>query len=336
MSLEKQVTAFRDPGEAAIVPLSHLGILEVKGKGAETLLQGQTSAQVGLAKGGFAPLTCFCTAKGRMLANAQLWQVSAEHYRLMLSRDLLASLHRHLEKFAPFYQAELKVQDDLILMGIVGEALGREVAEHYGMELPGASWHQANSNDQRTQLVRHPGEEPRWVLCSGDKRALTPAGIATPLSDPASWQAMDIQSGLAWLTADQQDRFLPQMFNWEALGGISFKKGCYTGQEVVARAHFRGQVKKRLARARVMAESLPEIGAIVCNDEGKAVGEVVAAVAYPQGATDILAVLSTQASETIQASETPAALTVGNSAVELLPLPYAIERVDPESLVQGL
>ncbi len=98
-------------------------------------------------------------------------------------------------------------------------------------------------NDEHTCALRYPGESPRWLLCFDQAELSAGATIEDDELSRNAWQLEDIRSGLAWLTDAQQDHFLPQMLNWEALGGISFKKGCYTGQEVVARAHFRGQVK---------------------------------------------------------------------------------------------
>ncbi len=136
----------------------------------------------------------------------------------------------------------------------------------------------------------------------------------------------DIQAGLAWLDADQRDSYLPQMINWEALGGISFKKGCYTGQEVVARAHFRGQVKKRLFRAQLEGDSLPAPGASITDANDKPKGEVLAAELDAYGQAELLAVLSTK--------EDIGPLSVNGQAVKLLKLPYPIERVDPETLAK--
>src|SRR5699024_427929 len=144
------------------------------------------------------------------------------------------------------------------------------------------------------------------------------------LVDTADCCQQDIRAVLAWRPPAHQDALLLQMINWEALGGISFKKGCYTGQEVVARAHFRGQVKKRLAHARTGTEQLPELGASVVDSEGKNRGDIVAAELDGQGGTELLVVLNTNADL--------GPLSVDGQAVEILPLPYAVERVDPEEL----
>lgn len=310
-----------------VTPLVHLGVLDVTGADAERFLQGQTSAQVGLADGDFAPLTVFCTPKGRMLANAQLLRVAEGHYRLLMHRGLVQPLAEHLGKFAAFYKTELRVRDDLALIGLVGRE-APALAEVRLDLAPPAIWHQTGDAD--VQLLAHPGPLPRLMICLPTERASTLWPQLTRQASPvgnAVWCLQDIQAGLAWLTPDHRDALLPQMINWEALGGISFKKGCYTGQEVVARAHFRGQVKKRLARAQLEGSELPAPGSPVETADGKAVGEVLAAELDAYDQAEILAVLSTK--------EDLGPLRVADQAFKQLKLPYPIERLDPEILAQG-
>lgn len=309
------------------VRLNHLAALDVKGADAEKFLQGQTSAQVNLADGHFAPLTCFCTPKGRMLANAQLMRLGEEHFRLLLSSTLLENLANHLKKFAAFYKAELVSLPDLTVIGASDGA--SSLADQLGLALPDTIG--THTHNTEACALRYPGEAtPRWLLCF-DKDANIEM---TPDQDDQAalnlWQLEDIRSGLTWVTDAQQDHFLPQMLNWEALGGISFKKGCYTGQEVVARAHFRGQVKKRLMRLSVASASLPEVGASVVNGDDKAVGEVVVSAFNPQGGIEMLAVMSTKV------TEQTLPLYLAGAPATLLTLPYAIERVDPEQLAVSL
>ncbi|TVP48041.1 MAG: folate-binding protein [Halomonas sp.] len=304
------------------VRLNHLAALDVKGVDAEKFLQGQTSAQVNLANGQFAPLTCFCTPKGRMLANAQLLRIGDDHFRLLLSHSLLDSLANHLKKFAAFYRAELIPMPDFSFIGASEEASA--LAEQFNLALPQQVG--THSTSDQHCVIRYPGETPRWLFCFDSHINGNDIQVDDDEATRNAWQLEDIRNGLAWLTDVQQDHFLPQMLNWEALGGISFKKGCYTGQEVVARAHFRGQVKKRLMRASVKAESLPAVGASVVNSDDKAVGEVVVSAADEQGSVELLAVMSTKVAE----EATP--LFLAGKPLTLLPLPYAIERVDPEQL----
>ncbi|MDN3520914.1 CAF17-like 4Fe-4S cluster assembly/insertion protein YgfZ [Halomonas ramblicola] len=308
----------------AMAPLVHMGVLDVVGPDAEKFLQGQASAPANLADGHFAPLTVFCTPKGRMLANAQLLRVAPERFRLILHRGLVAGLAEHLGKFAAFYKAELTPRDDLALIGLIGREATALAEVRLDIEPP-ATWHQAGDDD--TQLLAHPGPRPRLLACLPAERAAALwsrlAEQATPVGN-AVWGLHDIQAGLAWLTPAHRDALLPQMINWEALGGISFKKGCYTGQEVVARAHFRGQVKRRLMRAQLDGGLLPELGSPVEDENGKAVGEVLAAELDAYDEAEILAVVSTK--------EDLGPLRVAGQRLKQLKLPYPVERLDPESL----
>ncbi|TDB05555.1 CAF17-like 4Fe-4S cluster assembly/insertion protein YgfZ [Halomonas marinisediminis] len=319
----------RDPARQAldgtvVTPLVQFGVLDVTGIDAEKFLQGQASTQLALVDGDFAPLTVFCTPKGRMLANAQLLRVAEEHYRLIMHRDLVDSLAEHLRKFAVFYKVELATRQDLALIGLVGQEAGALAEVRLGVAPP-SIWHQ--SGDAETQLLAHPGPRQRLL-------ALLPASRATEIwrrlvdqatpVDNAVWCLHDIQAGLAWLTAQHRDALLPQMINWEALGGISFKKGCYTGQEVVARAHFRGQVKRRTMRGQLEGAVLPEIGCPVVDSREKSVGEVLAAERDAYDQAEVLVVMSTK--------EDMGPLSVAGQKLKLLKLPYPVERLDPEIL----
>lgn len=314
---------------AATAPLTHLAALDIHGANAASFLQGQTSAQVNLADGHFAPLTCFCTPKGRMLANGQLLRMAEGHYRLVLAASLVEPLMAHLKKFAPFYKVELAAAD-VVLLG-ASEADAGTLADALGLELPEAAWQQRNTANAEAHALCYPQgvdatDTYRWVF------SLTRAEAARVDAQAGAthWQLADIRRGLVWLDTDQQDTYLPQMLNWEALGGISFKKGCYTGQEVVARAHFRGQVKKRLSLGYLDAATPPENGASVTTaEEGKNLGNVVASAAMENGQYAVLAVLNTRPLE-----QSPA-LELNGHSLTLTELPYVIERVDPEALADN-
>lgn len=310
--------------ETVLQPLVHFAILEIRGNDAERFLQGQTSAQLTLADGNFAAPTSFCTPKGRMLANGQLMRREEGCYWLLLDAGLVEPLRQHLAKFAPFYKVELTARDDLAIIGLTGRDAPALIETRLDVTPP-TTWQQMALGEGL--VLRHPGSLPRLVLCLPTAEAIEAwdalARNATPVGN-AVWQWQDIQAGLAWLDVSLQDSYLPQMFNWEALGGVSFKKGCYTGQEVVARAHFRGQVKKRLVRAQLEGATLPAVGDEVIDAEGKARGEVVAAALDGYGQAEILAVLTTR--------ETAEPLTVGEQRLKRLKLPYPVERLDPEAM----
>ncbi|QHD49917.1 MULTISPECIES: folate-binding protein YgfZ [Halomonadaceae] len=315
------MTMEKTPPSSA-VRLNQYAALDIKGADAETFLQGQTSAQVGLANGTFAPLTCFCTPKGRMLANGQLYRLATDHFRLVLDASLANDLVQHLKKFAAFYKAELTVAEHVVFAG--ANEPSDDLAHHLNVTLPEQPYTHATSASGTA--LRLPGS-PRWLFMFEDEPQDVVIDSEALLN---AWKLADIRSGLAWLTAAQQDQFLPQMLNWEALGGISFKKGCYTGQEVVARAHFRGQVKKRLVHARANTASLPELGASLVDESGKSLGEVVSSASSDDQHIELLAVMNTKVMEealNVYWQETPLTLQT---------LPYPIERLDPEQLAAQL
>jgi len=308
----------------ACVRLSYLAVLDVQGDGAEQFLQGQTSAQVSLADSHFAPLTCFCTAKGRMMANGQLIRLASDHIRMLLSASLVEPLMTHLQKFAPFYKVTLSAGEDITVLG-ANQPQAENMAQAFSMALPTTPWQQVSDGHQRSILAYPPGSDSagyRWLFILPD------ADDANwPAKDQlANWQLADIRRGLVWLDGEHQDKYLPQMINWEALGGISFKKGCYTGQEVVARAHFRGQVKKRLWRGSVNSTATLPIGSGIQDDNERSVGEIVTSCINEKNEAEFLAVINTKAID----NQLP--LSTNGQAVELASLPYEIERLDPEQL----
>lgn len=313
--------------ENALVALTHLKVLECEGPDAARFLQGQTSANIDHANGEFAPLTAFCTPKGRMIANAELLRVAADRYWLLLDVSLSEPLAAQLGKYAPFYKITLRRRDDLALFGLIGSPADVDDLP----ELPEAEWHMA-LNDEIVAL-RQPARIPRWVLAMPEEPAIAIWNRLAAKAGPAGnrlWQRLDIDAGIAWLNAEHSDALLPQMINWEALGGISFRKGCYTGQEVVARAHFRGQVKRRLQIARIAGGTPPSQGSEIRTAAGKRVGEVFQAQAADDAAScEALIVISTGI------DEDTTALYVDERELTRRPLPYALERLDPESAVAG-
>ena len=128
-----------------------------------------------------------------------------------------------------------------------------------------------------------------------------------------------LRAGMADITSETTDQFIPQMLNLDLLDFISFKKGCYTGQEVVARAHYLGAVKRRMYLLALSTDSVPASGQTLSNSEGKQLGTIVNAEANEQGQVEALAVLSTSGTEinTVVLGQT-------EISVELLNLPYEL------------
>jgi len=284
--------------ENFIATLDHLGSLRFSGQDAEVFLQGQLSCDVSEVRPGLSSHGAYCSAKGRMLANFLLWR-EQDGFAMVLSRDLGASVQKQISKFV--LRSKVKVADasDIVLVGAAGAQ-----AESLLAAAPGQS---VRLNDGRL-IVALPAEGAAGVL-----RGLS-------LGDAARWRWLDIRSGVPLIKAATQDQFVPQMANLELIGGVSFEKGCYTGQEIVARTQHLGRVKRRMFLANVPAPA--QAGdALYSDDLGDQVGgTVLNAEASPEGGYDLLAVIQTGSQERstvrLKARDGP--------ALRFLPLPYAV------------
>lgn len=303
-----------------ITPISHLGVIRAVGADAASFLHGQLSNDFALLKFDQARLAAFCTAKGRMLASFIGFRRSADEIVLICDRSLLAPTLKRLSMFV--LRAQCKLSDataDFALYGLTGQA-----AQHHA-GAAAAPWTLSQQGDAHV-LALYPA--------AGNQRALWigPAGQAPEgqLMSEDLWQWSEVQSGVATLSAPVVDAFVPQMLNYESLGGVNFKKGCYPGQEVVARSQFRGTLKRRAYL--VHAEQALSVGQEVFSAEDleQATGTVVQAAAAAQGGWD--AIVSMQiASSTRDDLFAHAALADGQSAdagkgigLQVLPLPYEL------------
>ncbi len=293
--------------DSGVTPLNHLGVIRVAGEDAAKYLHGQLTQDFALLDLQQARLAAFLNAKGRMLASFVAFKRSDTEVLLVCARDLLAPTLKRLSMFV--LRAKAKLSDataDFALYGLLGDAARGALSE--GDE----PWAKADVGN--ASVVR------LYPAC-GQARALYVAPAASPA--PAGpqlaeslWLWSEVHSGIATLTAPVAEAFVPQMLNYESVGGVNFKKGCYPGQEVVARSQFRGTLKRRCYLAR--APSALAVGAEVFaqGDAEQPVGTVVQAAATPGGGVDALV--------SLQIAAAGAALQVRGVALELLPLPYAL------------
>ena len=303
-----------------ITPLSHLGVIRAVGADAASFLHGQLSNDFALLQFDQARLAAFCTAKGRMLASFIGFKRSADEIVLICDRSLLAPTLKRLSMFV--LRAQCKLRDataDFALYGLSGQA-----AEQYA-SAGAAPWALQQQGDAHVLTLYPAASNPRalWVAPAG----VVPEG---PTLSEGLWQWSEVQSGVATLSAPVVDAFVPQMLNYESLGGVNFKKGCYPGQEIVARSQFRGTLKRRAYVAH--AEQALSVGQEVftAEDLEQATGTVVQAAAAPDGGWD--AIVSMQiASSTRDDLFAHTALAEGQSAdagkgiaLQILPLPYEL------------
>ena len=290
-----------------ITPLTHLGVIRAQGDEAAKFLHGQLTQDFALLGPQQARLAAYLSPKGRMLASFIACQRSATEVLLVCSRDLLAATLKRLSMFVLRTKVKLTdASDEFALYGLAGDAL----ISIAGSAFP--AWSKADFDDQILVHLYPALGQPRglWIAPQGSP---APQGQAL---DAALWAWGEVRSGVATLSAPLVETFVPQMLNYESVGGVNFKKGCYPGQEVVARSQFRGQLKRRTYLAH--SPSALAVGAEIftAEDAEQAVGLVVQSAPAPAGGWDALVCLQTHASS--------ADLRAGPAPLALQPLPYAL------------
>jgi folate-binding protein YgfZ len=293
-----------------IAPLPHLGVIRVEGEDAAKFLHGQLTQDFALLDLQHARLAAFLSPKGRMQASFVGFKRSTTEVLLVCSRDLLAPTLKRLSMFV--MRAKAKLTDasaDYALFGLIGNAI-ESIA---GSVQP--AWTKADSGAASIVHLYPALGQPRalWVA-----PATEPAPAGTTL-DTALWQWSEVQSGVATLTAPVVDAFVPQMLNYESVGGVNFKKGCYPGQEVVARSQFRGTLKRRAYIAHADAPMAAGAEIFAASDLEQPCGTVVQVAPAPGGGVDALV--------SLQIAATQEALQVGAAdgvPITLCPLPYPL------------
>jgi tRNA-modifying protein YgfZ len=294
-----------------VCSLSHLGVIRVEGEDSTRFLQGQLTQDFSLLDSDHARLAAFCTAKGRMTASFIGIKRSDSEIWLICSRDLLAATLKRLSMFV--LRAKVKLSDaseDFSLHGLVGTSASNASAKVQG---PWSLGHQGSAS--LVQLYPANGVARALRIAAAGEPA--PVGPALSLE---YWLWTEVRSGVATLSAPVAELFVPQMLNYESVGGVNFKKGCYPGQEVVARSQFRGAIKRRafVAQCTQALSAANEIFDL--TDPSQPCGVVVQAAPSPLGGYDaIVSIQITSAEGT--------GLRLGHAdgpPLVLLPLPYAL------------
>ena len=294
-----------------VVRLPHLGVIQAQGDDAVKFLHGQLTQDFSLLDLHTARLAALCSPKGRMLASFIGFKRAGGEVLLVCHQDLLAQTLKRLCMFVLRAKVKLSdASDQFALYGLLGDTT-KTIAEQ-----PTITGAKADL-EQGTLINLHPaGTTPRQLwLCSTDSPA--PAGPSATLD---AWLWGEVRSGVATLSAAVVEAFVPQMLNYESVGGVNFKKGCYPGQEVVARSQFRGTLKRRtyLVHSPVALKAGDPV--FSPTDPEQPAGTVVQAAVAPQGGFDALVSLQVAAVE----GGTLHVEGVQGPTVTLLELPYAL------------
>ena len=226
---------------AGEVSLEHLGVIRARGADATKFLQGQLTndvAALGLAQ---ARLAGFCSAKGRLQASFIVWKSAEDEVLLACSASVLAATLKRLSMFV--LRAQCKLSDATTEVPLHGQ-VGSVAAQSLGAM---RAWEKRDDNGAGVMRLPDAAGVARCIVAgTAGAAAASPSAAASSSLSLDHWRWLEVQSGIPTIEAATVDRFVPQMLNFEVLGGVDFQKGCYPGQEVVARSQYRGTIKRRM------------------------------------------------------------------------------------------
>jgi tRNA-modifying protein YgfZ len=267
-----------------VVPLTDLGLISASGDDASHFLHGQLTNDVEHLGPSQAQLAGYCSAKGRLLATPLMWK-SSDAIVLQVPRDILPALQKRLQMFVLRAKVKLAdISDQYPQLGLGGQAAASALSKWFPV-LPAAPYAKVDTEQGTLIRVADAFDVPRYVWIASLEmaknvwpelsRQLKPAGTDT-------WHLTSIRAGVPQITLPTQEQFVPQMINFEIIGGVNFKKGCYPGQEIVARSQYLGKLKRRMMLASVdMPEGAPAAGTEVFSsaDPSQPCGMIVNAAA---------------------------------------------------------
>jgi hypothetical protein len=317
---------------AVVCDLAHNALIAFEGPDAEGFLHSQLSSDVESLSMDRCQLSTYNSPKGRVLATLLLWRCD-DGIVLQLPAAIAESTRRRLSMFILRAKVRASLADERFVRIGVGGPNARTVLTAAGLQPPDADFalvrrkqvrHGENLVDIELAM-RLPGGRYELLVTNADAAISTWHSLvahgATPAA-PATWRWLTLSSGVADVVAETQDQFVAQMLNYELIGGVSFTKGCYPGQEIVARTQYRGEIRRRtlLAHAADGNEPAPAQAIFNAVTPDQAVGAVVNAAPSPKGGFDLLACLHTE----LAAAANLHLGKVGGPRLELLTLPYSL------------
>ncbi len=303
-------------GGVVLCDLSHEGLILVSGDDAAPFLHNQLSNDVQALTEGDAQWTSWCSPKGRMLVTPLLWR-GKQGYFFQLPRALQAAIQKRLQMF--ILRSKVKLDDmsaDWIKLGVAGDGAKANIHALFGA-VPEVMKSLHNHLGRVIRLSANRFE----IIASAENAATiwqTLSASATKVGAPV-WDLLAIRDGVIEVLPETQDQFVPQMANFELIGGVNFKKGCYPGQEIVARTQYRGILKRRMVRVHGEGDA-PKLGEGVQSPEfgEQSAGHIANVAAAPGGGFDALVVAQI---DSIKADSLRLANGVG---LKIVSLPYQV------------
>lgn len=302
------------PTDTWISPLADFSALEVAGPDAQKFLQGQLSCDVNAVNDNHASLGSHCNPQGRMVSNFRLYRPELDKFVLVMRNSLLEIAQKQLQKYIVFSKANVTNVSPFYALGLHGPAASQIIADLF--EVCPREANGAVQNALGTAVQVDNAKQSYEIFLSPEHLAES-LSIVLPqvrLCEPSEWEAVLIEQGILYLEGSQSGEHIPLVINWDALGGVSFKKGCYTGQEIVARLHYRGKAKRHLRHFSLPSDtSVDDQRQIIASDTGNAIGEIVR-VAHTKNLTSLLSILNLSSNEalpTLHIDHSGPALTEG-------------------------
>lgn len=262
------------PAGQQLIPLPDVRLIQVAGGEAAAFLQNLLTNDVNALQVNQAQLSGFCNPKGRLLTIFQLIR-REQDFLIALPADLAEAIAQRLTMFKLRSKVDITLVDDLHVLGLVNpeSAIG-----------PDTDW-QGQETGQGL-IIRQPDEPPRFLLIADQNGIREVAGWQEKgwqIGSDAYWQLLNIEAGLPMVFGDSKEAFTPQQVNLDLVDGVSFKKGCYPGQEVVARLHYLGSPSRRMFLGTIHDSQLPGVNSTVTDADGNTLGHVVQAQFASEG-----------------------------------------------------
>ena len=309
--------------------IRYYGLLSISGPDTSKFLQGQTTCDVDLVTCSHSTLGAYCTPKGRVISSFLLASKEPDEYLLRLRKSVLQSTQSVFSKYIVFSKAEQEVKSDLyVCICLAGETAKNTIQSLFNVatsDIYQTSW----LNDNFTiQLDTDGLIHECWILKSELEQLWPRLSKGLKLQGSRFWELLAISRGSGEVSEHTVDMFIPQMLNYQITGAVSFNKGCYTGQEIVARMQYKGKLKRPMYRVKIAANrgelvagsNLYPTAPKFSNDTTpSSIGNIVNIVNLSDGSSEALAVISSK-----NFDDTGVVAGERQYPVEILPLPYPI------------
>lgn len=302
--------------------LPDFGLIRASGEDCEHFLQGQLTNDLTEVTAARSQLNGYCTPKGRMIANMRVISHQGD-YLLLMPRERLTPVLQRLSMFVLMSKVTLSdASNELQTFGLYGDCS----ASLSDGETP-AQADDCIQADDGVSIVRIAADTPRFLLVGSNSAIKQRRQLLAETTEPGSeemWQLLDIRAGLPTVYDATTEAFVPQMLNMHLVNGVSFSKGCYTGQEIVARMHYLGKLKRRMFHVAIMG-ACPATGTDLYSPQsksGQGSGKIVMSAATADGNCEALAVI-----EVANAADGQVRIKDENGVeLKILELPYSFEK----------